>query len=175
MVWAGFFSFYCYTYILGSSALHAIFFLFKMKLARQPTPSKVKWSAPNQHGWTIANDISSSVFSLHTPTINANVIHAMYYYNRFLPNRATILHPLHQLLEQGNKWQWTEQCEQAFSKAKLLITSELVLTHYDPALPVTLACDASPTGIGAVLSHVMTDGSERPVAFAPRSLTTDWA
>ena len=34
-----------------------------------------------------------------------------------------------------------------------------------------IACDASPTGIGAVLSHVMADGSERPVAFASRSLT----
>ena len=93
------------------------------------------------------------------------------YYNRFLPNLATLLHPLHQLLEQGNKWQWTEECEQAFSKAKRLITSKQVLTHYDPALPVTLACDASPTGIGAVLSHIMPDGSERPVAFASRSLT----
>ena len=46
-----------------------------------------------------------------------------------------------------------------------------VLTHYDPALPVTLACDALLTGIGAVLPHVMPDGSERPVAFASRSLT----
>ena len=70
-------------------------------------------------------------------------------YNRFLPNLATILHPLHQLLEQGNKWQWTELCEQAFSKAKLLMTSKRVLTHFDPALPVTLPCDASATGIGA--------------------------
>ena len=52
-----------------------------------------------------------------------------------------------------------------------MITSEQVLTHYDPALPVRLACDASSTGIGAVLSHVMPDGSERPVAFASRSLT----
>ena len=38
------------------------------------------------------------------------------YYNRFLPNLATILHPLHQLFEQGER-QWTEQCEEAFSKA----------------------------------------------------------
>ena len=52
-----------------------------------------------------------------------------------------------------------------------MITSEQVLTHYDPTLPVRLACDASPTGIGAVLLHVMPDGSERPVAFASRSLT----
>ena len=93
------------------------------------------------------------------------------YYNRFLPNASTVLHPLHQLLEQNSEWQWIEQCEQAFTEAKSLITSEQVLTHYDPALPVRLVCDASPTGIGAVLSHVMPDGSERPIAFASRSLT----
>ena len=93
------------------------------------------------------------------------------YYNRFLPNASSVLQPLHQLLEQNSKWQWTEQCEQAFTEAKRLITSEQLLTHYDPGLPVRLACDASPTGIGAVLSHVMLDGSERPVAFASRSLT----
>ena len=46
-----------------------------------------------------------------------------------------------------------------------------MLTHHNPALPVRLACDASPTGIGAVLSNVMPDGNERPVAFASRSLT----
>ena len=93
------------------------------------------------------------------------------YYNRFLPNASTVLHPLHQLLEQNSEWQWTEQCEQAFTEAKRIITSKQVLTHYDSALPVRLACDASPTGIGAVLSHVMPDGSERQVAFASRSLT----
>ena len=93
------------------------------------------------------------------------------YYNRFLPNASTVLHPLHQLLEQNSEWQWTEQCEQAFTEAKRMITSEQVLTHYDPVLPVRLACDASPTGIGAALSHVMPDGSERPVAFASQSLT----
>ena len=95
------------------------------------------------------------------------------YYNRFLPNAPTVLHPLHQLLEQNSEWQWTEQCKQAFTEAKRMITSEQVLTHYDSALPVRLACDASPTGIGAVLSHVMPDDSERPVAFASRSLTTN--
>ena len=91
------------------------------------------------------------------------------YYNRFLPNASTVLHPLHQLLEQNSKWQWTEQCEQAFTEAKRMIASEQVLTHYDPAFQVRLACDASPTGIGAVLSHVMPDGSERPIADQDRA------
>ncbi|XP_015772324.1 PREDICTED: uncharacterized protein K02A2.6-like [Acropora digitifera] len=93
------------------------------------------------------------------------------YYNRLLANASTVLHPLHQLLEQDSVWQWTEQCEQAFTEAKRMITSGQVLTHYDPVLPVRLLCDASPTGISAVLSHVMPDSSERPVAFASRSLT----
>ena len=57
------------------------------------------------------------------------------YYNRFLPNVSTVLHPLNQLLEQDSKWQWTEQYQQAFTEAKRMITSEQVLTHYDPALP----------------------------------------
>ncbi|XP_038064022.1 uncharacterized protein K02A2.6-like [Patiria miniata] len=94
------------------------------------------------------------------------------YYHRFLPNLSTELHPLNELLQKNHKWVWTPTCEKAFEKAKSLITADEVLTHYDPDLPVKLACDASPYGLGAVMSHVMPDGSERPVAYASRTLTT---
>ena len=93
------------------------------------------------------------------------------YYHRFLPNLSTTVHPLTQLLGKDHQWKWTEQCEAAFHKVKEMITSEQVLTHYDPSLPLRLACDASPVGIGAVLSHVINDGTERPIAFASRTLT----
>ena len=53
-----------------------------------------------------------------------------------------------------------EQCETAFHNVKEIITSEQVLSHYDPSLPLRLACDASPVGIDAALSHVMNDGAE---------------
>ena len=94
------------------------------------------------------------------------------YYHKFLPQLATIVHPLNGLLKAGAQWQWTKQCQTAFQKCKTLITSEKVLAHYNPDLPLRLACDASPYGIGAVLSHQCCDGLERPVAFASRALTT---
>lgn len=94
------------------------------------------------------------------------------YYRRFLPNLASVRQPLNQLLQKNRKWCWTRQCEKAFREAKQLITSELALTHYDPELPVKLVCDALPYGLGAILSHVLSDGSERPVAFASRTLNS---
>ena len=93
------------------------------------------------------------------------------YYNRFLPNLSTVVRPLNQLLENNHQWKWTEQCETAFYNVKEMITSEQVSTHYDPSLPLRLACDASPVRIGAVLSHVMNDGTERPISLVSRTLT----
>ena len=93
------------------------------------------------------------------------------YYNRYLPNLSTVIKPLNELLEKNRKWVWSDACQSAFENVKKLITSEPVLTHYDPQAPLRLACDASPYGLGAVLSHVMPDGSEKPIAFASRSLT----
>ena len=55
---------------------------------------------------------------------------------------------------------------------KQQIASDLVLTHFNPALPLRLASDASPYGIGAVMSHVLPNGTERPIAFASRTLST---
>ena len=48
----------------------------------------------------------------------------------------------------------------------------LLLVHYDITLPIKLACDALAYGVGAVISHVIPDSSERPVAYASRSLSS---
>ena len=93
------------------------------------------------------------------------------YYRSFLPNLSTVLGPLNELLQGDKTWIWTPQCDKAFLDVKEMMTSEQVLCHYDPNRPVKLACDASPYGLGGVLSHIMDDGTERPIAFASRSLT----
>lgn len=92
------------------------------------------------------------------------------FYGRFIPNLATIAHPLHNLLKKDVEWCWTDECDEAVNKIKIEITSPRFLTHFQPDLPVKLTCDASAYGIGAVLAHVMPDSTERPIAFASRSL-----
>ncbi len=80
------------------------------------------------------------------------------------------MQPLNELLQKSRKWEWTEKCEEAVNEVKCLITSDIILTHYNPELPVKIACDASSYGLGCVLSREMPDGTERPISFASRTL-----
>ena len=91
------------------------------------------------------------------------------YYSKFLRNLSTVLAPLYRLLRKGEPWCWGNVESEAFGKAKALLLNSPVLAHFDSQLPVILACDASPTGIGVVLSQ-RTQQGERPVAFYSRSL-----
>lgn len=94
------------------------------------------------------------------------------YYGKFLPNLSTLLHPLHQLLNSGIKWEWDTKCEEAFAKSKKLLLKNNVLMPFDPRLDIIVTCDSSKYGVGAVMAHVLPDGvTERPIAFASRTLT----
>ena len=94
------------------------------------------------------------------------------YYSNFIANLSAILHPLNRLLSKDNPWEWTSECETAFQEAKRSLTSSTVLVHYNPDLPLKVAADASSRGLGAVLSQVMPDGMEHPVAYASRTLSS---
>ena len=92
------------------------------------------------------------------------------YYAKFLPDLATLLAPWYRLLKKGTKFEWCKNCETAFDRVKKLLTNDRLLVHFDANKKLVLACDASPVGLGCVLSHVC-EGVERPIAFASRSLT----
>jgi len=93
------------------------------------------------------------------------------YYHRHLPNLASTLEPLHNQLRKNQKWTWGTEQQVAFEKAKARLGGAELLVHYNPNLPMRLAVDASAYGVGAVLSHVMPDGIEKPVAYASRTLS----
>ena len=93
------------------------------------------------------------------------------YYGKFLPDLATILAPLYDLLQKRKKWSWQKPQEEAFRHAKELLKSNRVLIHFNDTLPLVLSCDASPYGVGAVLAHRLPNGDERPVGFASRTLS----
>ena len=94
------------------------------------------------------------------------------YYHRFLPDVATTLEPLHKLLRKGTAWKWSREQQRALETAKELLQSAKLLVHFNSDLELTLASDASNYGVGAVLSHQMPDGTERPIGYVSRSLNT---
>ena len=74
-------------------------------------------------------------------------------------------------MQKAVSWSWGIEQQEAFQKAKDALTYAKVLVHCDPTQKLILSCDASPYGVGAVLSHKLKDGTEHPIAFASRSLS----
>lgn len=93
------------------------------------------------------------------------------YYNKFIPGLAEKLYPLNRLLQKGQPFTWTKDCDHSFSIVKEYVASENTLVHYNPNLTLVISTDASPFGLGAVISHRLNDGTEKPIAFASRSLS----
>jgi transposase InsO family protein len=92
------------------------------------------------------------------------------HYGRFMPDLATIVAPLNQLLTKSSPWTWGPEQQRAFETSKKLLQESPVLVHFDPSQPIRLECDASPYGLGCVLTHRIR-GEDHPVAFASRTLT----
>ncbi|CAG9132662.1 unnamed protein product [Plutella xylostella] len=94
------------------------------------------------------------------------------YYAKFIAGLSTLLCPLHNLLKKNTPWKWTEACQKAFTDAKCALTSESLLVHYSPELPLVLSVDSSSYGIGSVLAHRYPGGDERPICFSSRTLNS---
>ena len=92
------------------------------------------------------------------------------YYSKFMPTLSSKLAPLYSLLHKQTRWSWGNQQEAAFIQAKNALQADSLLVHFDPSKQMIVECDASQYGLGAVLSHKMDDGQERPIAFTSRTL-----
>lgn len=93
------------------------------------------------------------------------------FYRRFMPDASTLLNPLHQLLKHDSKFVWTKECSDAVDTLKKSLLSTNCLAHFNANSKTILTVDASPVGVGAVLSQIGEDGLERPIEFSSRTLT----
>ncbi|ETN78110.1 hypothetical protein NECAME_10588 [Necator americanus] len=86
------------------------------------------------------------------------------YYGSFVAEMRHLRAPLAALLKKNVPFKWNEECEAASTRAKEVLTSDLLLTHFDPSLDIIVVADASDHEIGAVILHRMPDGTEKSAA-----------
>jgi hypothetical protein len=87
------------------------------------------------------------------------------YYRRFIPNFSKVAKPIMKLLKKGNKYLWSEACDESFKHLKKLLTTSHVLAQPDTTKPFNVYCDASGTSLGGVL---MQEG--RVISYSSRQL-----
>ena len=97
----------------------------------------------------------------------------MNYFKRFIPKYSTITHPLRNLLRNDTKWDWTRECEQAFTTLKNSLTSDTCNGYFDENKLTYLYTDASPVGISTILLQ-KTPGikDDKIVSYSSRALST---
>ncbi|XP_041769577.1 uncharacterized protein K02A2.6-like [Anopheles merus] len=96
---------------------------------------------------------------------------AINYYGKFIPNMRKLRYPLDNLLKANNSFCWTPECKKSFATFKSLLSSDLLLTHYDPRQKIIVSADASSIGLGATISHVYPGGAMRVIQHASRALS----
>jgi hypothetical protein len=87
------------------------------------------------------------------------------YYRWFIPNFSKIATRITRLLKKGNKYLWSEACDEAFKHLRRLLTISPVLAQPDTTKPFDVYCDASGTDLGGVL---MQEG--RVISYSSRQL-----
>ena len=89
------------------------------------------------------------------------------YLAKFVPHLSTLCEPLHRLTDKDADFKWDATHQDTFDKIKSLISQAPVLKYYDSSKPVTIECDSSEYGLGAVLMQ-----ENQPICFASRTLTS---
>ncbi|KAK3711382.1 hypothetical protein QZH41_003258, partial [Actinostola sp. cb2023] len=93
------------------------------------------------------------------------------YSSRFIPDYATITAPLRELTHKNSSWNWTTTHQEAFETLKEKLQSAPALAYFDISKSTEIAVDASPVGLGAILTQKDENGHSHVIAYGSRSLT----
>ena len=93
--------------------------------------------------------------------------------NRFSAKVAELTAPLRELKKKNVHFMWEQHHQAALDRIKEELCTAPILSYYDPDPATTsiLQCDASQKGLGAWIRQIDSNGKERIVAMASKSLT----
>lgn len=129
----------------------------------------------SEHGVAPTEDRCRAFWDAKPPA-NAKELHSYLglaqYSSRFIYNFSTLVEPLWELIKKGIVWKWEETEQRALERLKAAISTK-AMSYFNKDWETTLIVDASPVGLGAVLtqSRSKVESDRRVVAFASRLLT----
>lgn len=90
------------------------------------------------------------------------------YYRRLIPEFAEIVRPLDKTRQKKSTFDWNNDCEKSFKQLKEIMSSNPIIRipNYDKQFIVR--CDASGSGIGAVLAQIDDNNQEYVVEYASK-------
>ena len=94
------------------------------------------------------------------------------YCSKFIANFSDITQPLRELTRKDAKFHWTKDHERAFNAVKATLTSDAVMSYFDPLKETELTTDASPFELSDILAqHTPGQTDRKIVAYISRSLS----
>jgi RNase H-like domain found in reverse transcriptase/Reverse transcriptase (RNA-dependent DNA polymerase) len=116
----------------------------------------------------------SGIWDWPTPTMVKQVrgfIGFANFYRQFIKKFSELILLLNNLLWKDTKFDWKDQCQEAFEALKGQFLQEAVLMMPDHSKPFQIESDASKYASGAVLTQMNINGDRHLVAFLSKTFT----
>lgn len=127
----------------------------------------------DQRGLKVDPEKIEAIIKIPVPTTQKQVRQfcgTASWYRRFIPDFASRLYPLTNMLKKNCKFVWNEEAQQAFENIRSCLVKAPILTCPDFSKEFVISCDASGVGVGAVLGQ-QGDKGEQVIAYASRTLS----
>ena len=127
-----------------------------------------------QQGYSISEDIIAAIAKFPTPTTCTDLCSFCGLVNQLASSSnsvSSVLTPLRPLLSSHNDFLWTPVHNEAFSRAKQVLTTAPTLDYFDPTKDTYLHTDASMLGLGFLLMQKSNDSDWNLVQAGSRFLT----
>ena len=92
------------------------------------------------------------------------------YYKKFIKDFAQKSAPLYKLTRPSSRFEWNEECENAFQSLKQALTSPPILRYPDYSKPFFLVTDASTEALSCILSQKDDENREYVICYGGRAL-----